>query len=248
MRAYAYTVVMLRRFLLARGADLVSDTEADLQDQSGRELLDQPLQVRRRRLEGLLASAPPQLPVCPQTTDRAVAEAWFTDLGVAGIEGVLVKRADSCYRPGKAGWVKVRAKDTADYIVGGVTGSLVGPGSLLLGPYDRHDTLRFVNQMHPLKADQRREVTALLRGMVFQGDAGHPWPCPLPAAWSVDLADRQPTAYVPVDPTLVAEVEVDMAVDGPFGKARHRCWFVRLRPDLHPRDVDVVMAALHPPR
>ena len=31
MRAYAYTVVMLLRFLLARGADLVSATEADLQ-------------------------------------------------------------------------------------------------------------------------------------------------------------------------------------------------------------------------
>jgi len=56
--------------------------------------------------------------------------------------------------------------------------------------------------------------------------------------WSLNLAERQPVSYVPVDPMLVAEVETDAAVDGPFGRLRHGCRFMRLRPDMHPRDVD----------
>ena len=41
-----------------------------LQDTGGRVLLDQPLTRRRARLERLLAGAPAQLPLCPQTQRR----------------------------------------------------------------------------------------------------------------------------------------------------------------------------------
>jgi ATP-dependent DNA ligase len=110
-----------------------------------------------------------------------LAESWFAELGVARVEGLVVKRAAGRYQPGSPGGVKVRARDTADYVIGGVTGSLARPGSLLVGRYDRHGVLRFTGVTHPLKADQRREVAAVLQAMVFQGEgAGHPWPCPLP--------------------------------------------------------------------
>lgn len=213
-----------------------------LQDGRGHELLDQPLWVRRRKLERLLANAGTQLPVCPQTDDRAVAVDWCTDLGVAGVEGVVVKNPLATYVPGKIGWSKVRSKNTADYILAGVTGSHRNPTALLLGRYDQHQTLRYVAHTHPLKAGQRREVAALLQPMVFQGDLGHPWPQPLPPAWSLNLGDRQPLPYVQVEPTLVAEVLQDTAVDGPFAKARHLVWHVRVRPDLHPRDVGLISA------
>jgi ATP-dependent DNA ligase len=60
-----------------------------LQDARGRELLDQPLSTRRRRLERLLASAPSQLPICPQTTDDKLARVWFEDLSVTGADADL---------------------------------------------------------------------------------------------------------------------------------------------------------------
>jgi ATP-dependent DNA ligase len=50
-----------------------------LRDEHGTELLGQPLRVRRRRLEHLLADAPPQLPICPQTDDDRVARSWITE-------------------------------------------------------------------------------------------------------------------------------------------------------------------------
>jgi ATP-dependent DNA ligase len=60
-----------------------------LQDAAGRELLDQPLDKRRRRLQRLLGSAPPQLALCPQTSDESTAHTWRTDWSASGIEGLL---------------------------------------------------------------------------------------------------------------------------------------------------------------
>jgi ATP-dependent DNA ligase len=211
-----------------------------LRDADGQEIVNEPLSVRRTRLEQLLAGAGLQLPICPQTADRDLAQHWFTSLTNAGVEGLVIKKAASQYRPGRAdGWTKVRARQTTEYVIGGVTGSLERPTSLLLGRYDRHGVLRHVGQSHPLRVDLRRTFAASLRGMLFQGErSGHPWPCPLPANWSAELSDRNPLPYVPVEPTLVAEVEQDTATDGPFGRLRHRAAVVRPRLDLRPADLD----------
>jgi hypothetical protein len=124
-----------------------------------------------------------------------------------------------------------------EFVIGGVTGGLTQPDSLLLGRFDERGVFRFLTQTHPLRAAQRRELAGL-QVMVFQGaGSGHPWPCPLPASWSLDLTDRKPVLYTQVELDLVAEVESEVAVAGPFGKRRHRCKLVRIRPDLHPSDI-----------
>jgi ATP-dependent DNA ligase len=208
-----------------------------LQDAGGRELLDQPLDRRRRRLQRLLASAPPQLALCPQTSDETTARTWFTDWPATGIEGLLVKPHDGRYQPGETGWVKVKTRQTEEYVVGGVTGTLGQPTSLLLGRYDHHGILRFVGHTHRIRAQQRRELAGL-QPMAFRGEgSGHPWPCPLPAGWTAGLAYREPLPYLQVEPTVVAEVDTDVARDGPFRRLRHSCRLVRIRPELHPDDV-----------
>ncbi|MGI5215094.1 ATP-dependent DNA ligase [Plantactinospora sp. CA-290183] len=209
-----------------------------LRDGRGVELLGQPLITRRTKLERLLRRAPAQIAVCPQTGDRDVALGWLDDLGVAGVEGVVIKPAASLYRAGAQLWVKVRARDTAEFVIGGVTGALDRPVTLLLGRFDGSGTFRFVGQTHPVKADDRQDLVRALRGLLFRGPgAGHPWPCPLPAAWTGNFAERHPLAFIPVEPTVVVEVEVDTALDGPFGRVRHRGRLVRIRLDLHPQDV-----------
>jgi hypothetical protein len=65
--------------------------------------------------------------------------------------------------------------------------------------------------------------------------AGHA--CPLPAAWTGNFAERQPLVSIRAEPTVVAEVEVDTALDGPFGRVRHRGRLVRIRLDLDPDDI-----------
>jgi ATP-dependent DNA ligase len=209
-----------------------------LRDGRGVDLLDQPLTTRRAKLERLLHNTPPQVVICPQTSDRDVALGWLNDLGVAGVEGVVIKPAVSRYRPGSQLWTKVRTRDTTEFIVGGVTGTLQRPATLLLGQFDDHGTFRFVGQTHPITAEHRQDLRRVLRGLPFLGSgAGHPWPCPLPAGWTPNFAERQPLAFIPVEPTVVTEVEVDTARDGPFGRLRHRGRLVRIRLDLQPADV-----------
>jgi ATP-dependent DNA ligase len=209
-----------------------------IRDGRGVELLDEPLTIRRTKLHRLLRGAPAPIAICPQTGDRNVALGWLRDLGVAGVEGVVMKPVTSRYRPGEPLWTKVRARDTAEFIIGGVTGALDRPVTLLLGRFDARGTFRFVGQTHPVRAEARHDVADALRGLPFRGPgAGHPWPCPLPAGWTGNFADREPVAFIPVEPTVVAEVEVDTALDGPFGRLRHRGRLVRIRLDLHPNDV-----------
>ena len=118
-----------------------------LRDGRGTELLDQPLGVRRAKLQRLLRAAPPQVVLCPQTQDHAVALGWLADFGVAGIEA---KQTDERYRVGSRAWTKVRARETAEYVVGGVTGSVQRPATLLLGRFDGTGVLRYrVNASHP---------------------------------------------------------------------------------------------------
>jgi len=209
-----------------------------LRDGRGVELLDQSLTTRRAKLHRLLRGAPSQIVICPHTGDRAIALRWLRDLGVAGVEGIVIKPAASPYRPGSPMWTKVRARDTAEYVIGGVTGALEHPVTLLLGRFDDHGVLRYAGQTHPVKAEHRQDLARTLRGLPFRGPgAGHPWPCPLPPAWTGNFADRQPLPFIPVEPAVVAEVEVDTALDGPFGRVRHHGRLVRIRLDLHPNDV-----------
>lgn len=70
-----------------------------------------------------------------------------------GLEGMIAKRADSIYEPGKRtpGWVKVKATRTDEFVIGGYT---QGEGardatfrSLLLGYYDEADRLVFAGHV-----------------------------------------------------------------------------------------------------
>jgi hypothetical protein len=51
------------------------------------------------------------------------------------------------------------------------------------------------------------------------------------------FTDRTPLPYLPVGPTLIAEIETDTATDVPFDRPRHGATLVCVRPDLHPHDL-----------
>ncbi|GGM52927.1 ATP-dependent DNA ligase [Dactylosporangium sucinum] len=199
-----------------------------------------PLVERRARLEFLLTGAPPNLQLCPQTLDPAEARTWMRDWQHTGVEGVVCKDPAGRYVPGGRAWVKVKTRNTTEAIVGGVTGTPSAPGSLLLGRYDAGGRLRYVGITNPIPAAHRAELgQALVRYVAQRRGAAipHPWPIPLPAAWSGQLGERRPLNYVPVQPTVVVEVLVDAAFDEEAGRWRHRPTFVRVRADLSPYDV-----------
>jgi bifunctional non-homologous end joining protein LigD len=105
------------------------------------------------------------------TPHRAGAdEAYFEDVCRRGWEGLVVKRADSPYVPGRTGsWLKFKCEAGQEFVIGGYTDperSRVGFGALLLGYHDggdlvyagkvgtgfSHDVLRSLHErMEPLE-------------------------------------------------------------------------------------------------
>ncbi|WP_446210412.1 hypothetical protein [Micromonospora sp. IBSANI012] len=127
--------------------------------------------------------------------------------------------------------------------IGGVTGSLGNPSTLVLGRFDRRGHLRYTGITHPLAMVQRRELAPLLSPLRPQQRRGivapHPWPQPLPASWSGQLDRPEPLRYLQVEPTVVAEIEVDTAFENRGW--RHRVWYVRPRLDLSVYDVPLLL-------
>ena len=202
------------------------------------------------RREALVANVSPDVArvhVTPMTRDVVRARDWFDRFEGAGLDGVIAKRLDGAYQPGKRGWVKVKHARTADVAVAGFrwhkdeAGS--GVGSLILGLHDDAGTLHHVGVASGFTAARRRELVAELAPLRDRALDGHPW-----RDWATpELAEaaygrRMPGAtsrwnrgkdlsWEPLRVERVAEVAYDHLQGDRF---RHATHFVRWRPDRRP--------------
>ena len=192
-------------------------------------LIDAPLSARRAALAKLVARwAVPQLALSPAITDLAEAQRWLAESG--GVtDGVIAKRCDLAYQPGKRAMVKVKRRRTADCVVGGFRYASGKPivGSLLLGLYDDGGKLNHVGYTSSLSLDERRRLTPELEALV--GPPGFTGSAPGgPSRWSTERS----AAWEPLRPELVVEVLFDHVTGDRF---RHGTRFLRWRPDKAPR-------------
>jgi ATP-dependent DNA ligase len=204
-------------------------------------ILDLPLVERRHQLAHLLADAPPQLTLTPQSSSLDDVSEWLTAWTAAGIEGVVIKTGRSRYQPGRRGWAKYRVRMTTEAIIGGVTGSIRDPHTALLGRFDQRGRLRYTGRTAPLNPAQRRELAPLLSPLLLPrpGAVVHPWPQPLPATWTGQWDRPEPLRYTQVQPTAVVDVQVDTAYE--HGRWRHHVRYSRTRPDLSIYDVPLLI-------
>jgi DNA ligase D-like protein (predicted ligase) len=77
-----------------------------------------------------------------ETHRNAEGEAFYREACAEGLEGVIAKRRDSEYSPGKRSpdWLKFKCVNEQEFVIGGFTdpaGSRVGLGALLVGYYER---------------------------------------------------------------------------------------------------------------
>jgi len=207
----------------------------DVLQVDGSELLAAPLVERRAALVAALADRPPQLAVCPQTTDADVAREWLDAWTDQGLEGLVIKSLTGTYQPGRRGWRKLRRRHTTEAIVAGLAGS-----SLLLARFDADGRLRYAGRSAPLSPAERSVLDPLLvaPGPHRDGGINHPWPRPLPAGWTGHFDAARPLDYRQVVPDTVVEVRVDSAYE--HTRWRHAVRFVRLRPDLAVLDVPLL--------
>jgi ATP-dependent DNA ligase len=224
----------LQRRLASRRVDTPATLVVfDYLSQSGVDLRPLPQAQRRDRLEQLITTSGTGLALMPATADPLGAAAWMHH-GAHGIEGVVSKRADQGYLPSRNSWSKTKAKNSVEAIVGGVLGSPRAPQALILGRYDRRGRLLVIGRSFPL----RSEASAAVAAALTQPTGPHPWPTVLPGG-RFGLPGSDPVEHTPVAPTLVVEIEADTNFE--LGRYRHGVKFVRIRAELHPEDVSVLV-------
>jgi len=190
----------------------------DLLAHDDRSLLELPFWERREALEGMIAEP---LELAAATTDRDAAAGWLRDT-----EGVIAKRVDSPYLPGKReGMVKIKRVRTIDCVaVGWRPGKAKGTvGSIILGLYDDDDEPAVVGHTSGFTAARARELVDIL-APYESGEHG----TGAPSRWS---ADRE-LEWRALRPELVVEVSFDHRSGR---RIRHGAKLLRLREDRDPR-------------
>ncbi len=134
---------------------------------------------RRARLEGVLGGVTPPVHLTPATRDRALAADWFDRFEGAGLDGVVAKRLDGAYLPGKRAMLKIKHERTADCVVAGFRWHKNGPGthvgSLLLGLFDDAGRLHHVGITSSFSWERRAELVGELAPLRDGALDGHPW-------------------------------------------------------------------------
>ena len=206
----------------------------DILAEGDEDLRAQPFAERRKRLEALLGEAKPPLHVTPATTDSTLAADWFDRFEGAGFDGVIAKRLDGAYLPGKRAMAKIKHLRTVDCVVGGYRWNKgeegVSVGSLLLGLYDAEGVVHYVGHTSSFNAADKRALVTALALYVTDDEAigfGRGRTPGAPSRWS----SGKDTSWVRLRPELVIEVTFDYLQGDRF---RHASTFRRWRTDKDP--------------
>jgi ATP-dependent DNA ligase len=191
-------------------------------------LLDKSFRIRRAELEELV-SGQSHCHVTRATENPDTATRWLTTFEGAGLDGVIAKRVDRRYLPGKRDMVKVKHRRDADCVAIGyrIHKSGNGIGSILLGLYRDDKQLVMVGGAASFTAADRLKLLVKLEPLrlgedvVYEGE---------PSRWNAGPA-RADRHWIPISPELVAEVAYDQMEGYRF---RHTVKFLRWRPDRDP--------------
>lgn len=203
----------------------------DLLARGERDLQPEPFATRRAELVDLLGTVPPPVHVTRTTDDPDAARRWLADFEGAGLDGVVAKRLDAPYSPGKRTMLKIKHARTADVVLLGyrVHKSGTGVGSLLLGLYDADGVLRNVGGASAFTDRRRRELVEELAPLVERDADGEPMSGETERS---RFAASKDVSFVRLRPERVVEVRYDQLEGARF---RHTVQFERWRPDREAR-------------
>jgi ATP-dependent DNA ligase len=197
--------------------DLLADAKKDLRSL--------PLSDRREALEHftLTAGSSPFLMLSPATASLDTANSWL-ELAGQGLDGVMAKRLDDHYQPGKRAMQKFKLWKSIDAVVGAIYEDARGHVEhLLLGLYDAAGKLNYVGRCPPpgTEAEIRKQLEPAMGGTGFTGRKPQP----------VNRWSGKRHKAIMLKPKLVLEASADHVAGG---RMRHGSRFIRWRPDKKP--------------
>jgi bifunctional non-homologous end joining protein LigD len=204
----------------------------DLLHDGRRNLIGEPLRVRRAALDRMTFSAPvfrsEPLAGEPAHIEEAVQQ--------LGLEGIVAKRLDARYEPGRRSnaWVKVRFNKRQEFVVGGFNDDNDWVDSLVVGYYDGTRLVSAGKVRAGLNPVMRRELYRQLLPLRSKTCPFANLPNARASHWGEGITAEQMLEIVWLKPQVVAEIAfTEWTRDGSLRHAR----FVSLRTDKAPRDV-----------
>jgi bifunctional non-homologous end joining protein LigD len=203
----------------------------------GKDWTSRPLEERKARLEKLLKDV--KAPLFFSRDLPGSTDAIWKQIEKQRLEGIIAKRRDSIYEPGRRSgeWVKIKAINLQEFVIGGYTEPQGGRshfGALLIGVYDGKK-LNFCARVGT--GFDRKSLASLFAQMEEIKIDKCPFanlPVPRNSRWGggVTAADMKRCTWV--QPKLVCEVEfTEWTGDSSL---RHPA-FIGLRVDMDPHDV-----------
>jgi DNA ligase D-like protein (predicted ligase) len=199
----------------------------------GRDLTNLSLTERRKLMAGIKIRS---TWICVSEQFDISADQMLAAVRQQGLEGVVAKRKDSLYEPGKrtGSWAKLRINRGQEFVVGGFFPGPHGIDSIVIGYYRGKDLIYVARTRNGFVPATRRMVYEKLKPLVTDK-------CPfvnLPetgrARWGEILDAEKMKKCVWVRPTLVAVIEFLEWTEG--DRLRHSK-FVALRDDKNPLEV-----------
>jgi bifunctional non-homologous end joining protein LigD len=204
----------------------------DILAHEGRELTGTPLSERRSLLRSVV-----------QTSDCVAISEFTTSAGAMlrfvkeqKLEGIIAKRADSRYEPGRRSgvWVKTRVQLSQEFVVGGYTPSHLGIDALIVGFYNGKKLLYAGRVRAGFNPRSRRTVFEKIRHLETEKCPFANLPDASPGPWGQGLTAEKMKQCHWLRPEAVAQIEFGEWTSN--DRLRHAS-FVTLRDDKEARSV-----------
>ena len=204
----------------------------DLLHVNGRDLIREPLDERRAALREVVEGSDVLLSEALPGSAAQIAEA----VRGLGLEGVVAKRRQSTYTPGRLSdsWVKVRFAQHQELVIGGYKPSADTFDSLIVGYYEARRLMCAAKIRNGFTPRLRAQVFERLRPLRVSRCPFANLPSNRSGHWGEGITADEMTLLQWVRPTQVAEVSfAEWTRDGSL---RHAS-FMALRDDKNARDV-----------
>jgi bifunctional non-homologous end joining protein LigD len=199
----------------------------DLLELNGKKLHDLPLTDRKYLLQGLLEENPV---VKYSDHIEESGEDFYEVIKDRDLEGIMAKRKDSKYFPGKRSpdWLKIKLRKSDEAIIGGFTAPRGGRkhfGALVLGTYINGKLTYIGHTGSGFDTTLLKEIYATLQPLIIDS-----------SPFVEKVKTNMPVTWV--QPKYVCEVQFSEWTSD--GKLRHPI-FLRMREDKKPEDVNFDM-------
>ena len=152
------------------------------------------------------------------------------------LEGIIGKRKDSLYQPGKrsGAWIKYRVNKGQEFVIGGYFPGTHGIDSLIVGYYDGDKLMYVARTRNGFVPASRRQVFSKLKHLVTLTCPFVNLPETRRSRFGEELSAEKMKKAVWLKPEAIAQIEFLEWTEG--NRLRHSK-FVGLREDKNPRDV-----------